>query len=223
LKSIGFSRSCAQREKPPEGLIPIVAPKAKKRNDSPHRNGCRNDSRTVAGYDVGVLKLRCGEGIMPGGKPMVRTEKTAGERQRTAGDAAVDGLLAGAAAGIVMTVYLVVMGLLAGEGPAVVLARFDPSGPSAASPLLGAVLHLAVSAVYGLLFGLIYRLIGRGHLAGRAAGALMGLVYGLALLLVAQGLTAVYAGAALREIPALHFALAHLIYGLVLGWLVARR
>ena len=119
---------------------------------------------------------------------MARTEKVVDGRLRTAGDAAVDGLLAGAAAGIAMAAYLVVIGLVAGEGPAVVLARFDPSGAGAASPLIGALMHLAVSAVYGLLFGLIYRLIGRGRLAGRAAGALMGLVYGLALLLVAQGL-----------------------------------
>ena len=59
---------------------------------------------------------------------MVRTEKTVDERRQTAGDAAVDGLLAGAAAGIAMAVYLVVAGLLAGEGPASVLARFDPRG-----------------------------------------------------------------------------------------------
>jgi hypothetical protein len=144
------------------------------------------------------------------------------ERRRTAGDAAVDGLLAGAAAGVAMAACLVVIGLLAGEGPAVVLARFDPSGARAASPLIGAVMHLAVSAVYGLLFGLIYRLIGRGRLVGRAAGALMGLVYGLALFLLAQGLAATPAGAALREIPTLHFAVAHLVYGLVLGWLVGR-
>ena len=83
-------------------------------------------------------------------------------------------------------------------------------------------MHLAVSAVYGLLFGLIYRLIGRGRLAGRTAGVLIGLVYGLVLLLVAQGLTLIGAGTTLREIPAVHFAMAHLIYGLVLGWLVAR-
>jgi hypothetical protein len=157
---------------------------------------------------------------MPGGTSMIRTEKVVDGRLRTAGDAAVDGLLAGAAAGIAMAAYLVVIGLLAGAGPASVLARFDPARQG--SPLIGAVVHLAVSAVYGLLFGVIYRLVGRGRLAGRAAGALMGLVYGLALLLVAQGLTAFDAGAALREIPTVHFALAHLIYGLVLGWLVAQ-
>ena len=54
---------------------------------------------------------------------MVRTEKVVDERRRTAGDAAVDGLLAGAAAGIAMAAYLVVIRLVAGEGPAVVLAR----------------------------------------------------------------------------------------------------
>jgi hypothetical protein len=152
---------------------------------------------------------------------MVRTEKAVDERRQTAGDAAVDGLLAGAAAGVAMAAYLVVAGLLAGEGPASVLARFDPARQGA--PFVGAVIHLAVSAVYGLLFGLIYRLIGRGRLSGRTAGALIGLAYGLVLLLIAQGLTAVNAGAALREILTVHFALAHLIYGLVLGWLVARR
>ena len=76
--------------------------------------------------------------------------------------------------------------------------------------------------MYGLLFGVIYRLVGRGRLAGRAAGALIGLVFGLALLLAAQGLAATSAGAALREIPTLHFAVAHLVYGAVTGWLVAR-
>lgn len=157
---------------------------------------------------------------MPGGTPMVRTQKTVDERRQTAGDAAVDGLLAGAAAGIAMAAYLVVAGLLAGEGPAFVLARFDPARQG--SPLLGAVIHLAVSAVYGLLFGLIYRLIGRGRLSGRTAGALIGLVYGLVLLLLAQGLTLTGAGTTLREIPVAQFAIAHLIYGLVLGWLVAR-
>jgi|WetSurMetagenome_2_1015567.scaffolds.fasta_scaffold09827_6 hypothetical protein len=157
---------------------------------------------------------------MPGGTPMVRTEKTVGERRQTAGDAAVDGLLAGAAAGIAMAVYLMVAGLLAGEGPASVLARFDPARQGA--PLIGAVIHLAVSAVYGLLFGLIYRLVGRGRLSGRTAGALIGLVYGLMLLLLAQGLTFIGAGTTLREIPVVQFAIAHLIYGLVLGWLVAR-
>lgn len=153
---------------------------------------------------------------------MVRTERMVTERVRTAGDAAVDGLLAGAGGGIAMAAFLVASGLLAGAGPASTLARFDPSGAGSASLLAGGLIHLAVSAVYGLLFGVLYRLIGRGRLAGRTAGALIGLVFGLALLLVAQGLAATAAGAVLREIPALHFAVAHLVYGAVTGWLVAR-
>ena len=52
--------------------------------------------------------------------------------------------------------------------------------------------------------------------------SLIGLAYGLVLLLVARGLALTGAGAALREIPAWHLAIAHLVYGLVLGWLVAR-
>jgi hypothetical protein len=151
---------------------------------------------------------------------MDRTENTVDERRQTVSDAAVDGLLAGAAAGIAMAVYLVVAGWLAGEGPASVLDRFDPARRGA--PLIGAVIHLAVSAVYGLLFGLIYRLVGRRRLSGRTAGALIGLVYGLMLLLLAQGLTLIGAGTTLREIPVVQFAIAHLVYGLVLGWLVAR-
>lgn len=200
--------------------IPIIPAKAKKRNELPRRNDYRNDSRTAAGYDNGVLKLNGGEGIMPGGVKMVRTEKFVFERRHTAGDAAVDGLLAGAAGGVAMAGVLVVSALLTGEGPVRMLARFAPAG--SASPLTGAMIHLAVSAVYGLLFGVVYRLVGRGRLAGWPAGVVLGLVYGLVLILVAQGLASTAAGSVLREIPALHFAVAHLVYGAVTGWLIAR-
>ena len=151
---------------------------------------------------------------------MVRTEKMVSERRHTAGDAAVDGLLAGAGGGIAMAAVLVASGLLAGAGPASTLARFSPAG--SASPLTGGLIHLAVSAVYGLLFGVIYRLVRRGRLAGRPADVILGLVYGAVLALVAQGLAATPAGSVLQEIPALHFAVAHLVYGAVTGWLVGR-
>ena len=159
---------------------------------------------------------------------MVRTERMVSARRRTTGDAAVDGLLAGAAGGVAMTGVLVLSAWLTGEGPVRMLERFAPAG--SASPVMGAMIHLAVSAVYGLLFGMIYRLVGRGRLAdfgglsraGRPAGVLLGLVYGLALILAAQGLASTSAGAALRGIPALHFAVAHLVYGAVTGWLIAR-
>jgi hypothetical protein len=151
---------------------------------------------------------------------MVRTEKMISERRRTAGDAAVDGLLAGAAGAIAMTGVLVVSAWLTGGEPLGMFARFAPAG--SAAPLTGAMIHLAVSAVYGLLFGVIYWLLGRGRLGGWPSGVALGLVYGLALALVAQGLAATSAGAALREIPPLHFVVAHLVYGAVTGWQIAR-
>lgn len=151
---------------------------------------------------------------------MGQTGAVSSEGQQAIGDAAVDGLLAGAGAGIAMAAYLVLAGLAAGAGPLSVLARFDPG--TQGSPLIGALVHLALSAVYGLLFGAFYRLLGRGRWGGRVAGAMIGLAYGMLLLLVAQGLTLAGAATALREIPAVHLALAHLVYGVVLGWLVAQ-
>lgn len=151
---------------------------------------------------------------------MVRTQRWVAGRRRTAGDAAVEGLLAGVGAGIAMAAWLLIAGVLTGDEPARTLARFDPA--TAASPLTGALIHLAVSAVYGLTFGVIHRLLGRGRLAGTAAGVWLGLAYGLALLLLAQGLAGLDAGAGLREIPSVHFGVAHLLYGAVVGWLVGR-
>ncbi len=151
---------------------------------------------------------------------MTTTRQFAG-KEITIGDAAVTGLLAGIVAGLGMAAYLVLIGLLVGDAPAQMLARFDPSGAGTAAPVAGALIHLAVSAVYGLLFGLIYWLVGRGRLAGRAGGILLGLAYGLVLLFVAQGLLATPAAAPLREVPAVHLAAAHLIYGAILGGLVA--
>ena len=151
---------------------------------------------------------------------MARIAKTIPLSQKSAGDAAVDGLLAGASAGLVMAVVLMVAGLGAGEGPATTLGRFDPAG--SALWLIGALSHLAMSAVYGVFFGMIYRLVGSGRHAGLKSGVVLGLAYGFILLLMAQGLAATPAGIPLREFPALHFAIAHLVYGVVLGWLIGR-
>lgn len=130
------------------------------------------------------------------------------------GDAAVDGLMHGVAAGAAMAAYLVVVGLVSGEGPAQMLARFDPGG---ASPLTGALMHLAVSGVYGIGFALIQRLVGR-----RVPSWLAGLIYGVLLLLVAEAIVPPGASSPLRAIPALHFAVAHGLYGLTLGILNAK-
>jgi hypothetical protein len=52
-------------------------------------------------------------------------------------------------------------------------------------------------------------------------GAAAGLLYGLLLYGLAQGLVLPWSRSALAAIPPLHFAVAHIIYGLALG--LARR
>jgi hypothetical protein len=55
------------------------------------------------------------------------------------------------------------------------------------------------------------------------AGALLaGAAYGLLLLAVAKVVVLPAAGSPLVEIPTLHFAVAHVIYGIVLGYLSER-
>lgn len=139
-------------------------------------------------------------------------------KKTTMGDAAVDGLIAGIGAGALMAAVLVVAGLLVGDGPGVVLGRFDPG--AAASPVTGGLMHLAVSGVYGALFGLGRRLISGWQPLSRLPGWLIGLVYGLLLWAVAQASLLSGAESPLRELPALPFALAHVLYGLALGLLL---
>jgi hypothetical protein len=141
------------------------------------------------------------------------------QNNSTVGDAAVDGLWTGVLAGVVMLAYLLVAGLAMGEGFALILGRFDPGG--GASPTTGALAHLAMAGVYGIAFGLIWRLISRWR---RPPAWLAGLVYGVALLLLAEMVTLRVPGvnSPLVEVPLLHFALAHVVYGLALGCLMGR-
>jgi len=138
---------------------------------------------------------------------------------RKLSDAALDGLFGGLAAGVAMAVYLVAWSLMTGMGPGAVLGMFDPAMRGAA--LTGALTHLAVASVYGILFGLIWWVLRRGLRLGLPAW-LAGAVYGLALLLVATVVVVPSAGSPLAAIPTLHFAVAHVIYGVVLGRLSER-
>lgn len=136
------------------------------------------------------------------------------QTKRTWGDAAVDGLLGGVAAGVAMAVYLLVVGVLAGHTWQAVLAQFDPG--LTPLPLTGGLTHLAVAGVYGALFGIIWRPL---HQAWpRLPATVVGLGYGLALWVLAVLVTSSRAsGEWLRVLPAAHLAVAHLLYGLILG------
>ena len=137
------------------------------------------------------------------------------------GDAAVDGLLSGVGAGLLMAALLLAAGWIGGRGWQTVLQQFDPgASPSA---LTGAVTHLAVSGVYGILFATLWRSLSK--VWRRLPAWLAGAVYGLLLWLLAATVTAARAnlgGSWLQGIPPAQLAAAHITYGLSLGWLMSR-
>ena len=137
----------------------------------------------------------------------------------TAGDMAVDGLLAGGAGGVIMAAYLVVSGLIGGPRPIETLGLFDASGTASAA--VGLITHLAVSGVYGALFGLGWGMVSR--LRMQIPAWLGGVVYSLMLLTVALAMMLPAAASPLLTISPVHFAIAHGLYGLTLGLVVGRR
>jgi hypothetical protein len=141
------------------------------------------------------------------------------ETRRGWGDAAVDGLLAGGAAGGVMAAYLLAAGLWAGLDWQAVLAQFDP-GPQPQA-LTGALAHLAVAAVYGAVFGFAWRLWPAGWPRPPLWAA--GLVFGLALLVLALAAVNAQAGSGwLADSGPVNLGVAHALYGLTLGLLMRR-
>lgn len=141
---------------------------------------------------------------------------TQAKRDSRVGDAAVDGLLAGLGAGVVMAVYLLITGMLAGEAMGTIMGRFAPGGET--TPLTGALSHLAVSAIYGAVFGVVTL-----PLRKRVPAWAAGLVFGMVLFLVARYALLPGTDSSLLEMPPVHFGIAHLLYGGVLGWQVGRR
>lgn len=137
------------------------------------------------------------------------------KKEKTIGDTAVDGLTAGLAAGVVMMLVLVIGGPLGQTLPRQIVGYFDPA--QGGSWLTGLLAHLAVSAIYGVIFALLLEGAARIRPISRPLHWLLGAGYGLVLYGLARGalLTAV-------DFPLLHIAtwnliLGHLVYGLVLG------
>lgn len=140
-------------------------------------------------------------------------------RTHTLGDDAVDGLLRGTSAGVLMAAYVIVVGWLGGESVASTLGRFDPGHSGGA--LAGSLAHLATAAVYGALFGAAWHVLQPGR--ARLPGWLAGLAYSVLLLALANGVLLPWMASALRGVPAVHFFVAHLLYGVTLGWQIGRR
>ena len=82
-----------------------------------------------------------------------------------------------------------------------------------------------MSGIYGVLFGVGYAALLRRPAYNPPAWlhAAIGGAYGLLLLLAGWTLILPATGAQLQQIPVLHLAIGHLLYGALLGWLVYRR
>jgi hypothetical protein len=119
-----------------------------------------------------------------------------------------------------MGVVLLLLGLLDGASLLESLGRFDPA--NGGSAVVGGLLHLAVSGIYGVFFAIAYDiLIGRRPTINRY-GWLIGAIFGLTLWLAAQFVFLPGLNSELADIMPSSFALGHLVYGWLLGYLMAR-
>jgi hypothetical protein len=139
---------------------------------------------------------------------------------RSLGELAVDGLTGGLIAGVAMALLLVLIGLGSGKAPAVTLGYFNPAQDG--NWLSGLLAHLAVSAVYGTLFGLVIYGLKQVRPTLLMHTWLLGMVYGLLLYLAAIGLIFKAVDAPVMQVGTWQFGAVHLIYGMVLGFWLAR-
>jgi hypothetical protein len=136
------------------------------------------------------------------------------KKDKTTGEAAVDGLLGGLIAGVLMILIFILAGLIAGETPAGVLERFATQESS--TPLMGGLVHLAVSGIYGVIFSLLVFWLPVSILRC-VPGWLCGLFYSFLLLVLAVNVILPGLRSPLQEMPLPTLAVGHLVYGLVLG------
>lgn len=138
------------------------------------------------------------------------------------GDAAVEGLMYGIVAGLAMALIIVVSEWLIGVAPLAVLGYFDGGGNG--SPLLGAFTHVAISGIYGVVFGMIAMVVARMFGARMTLGVwlALGILYGALIFVVAEWIVLPRTDSPLLEMPMWALAVAHFIYGIVLAALCAR-
>jgi hypothetical protein len=143
---------------------------------------------------------------------MINTQ-TYSQKKHSTGDAAVSGLFNGLLGGCAMALVIVGFSLAAGQGAAY-LGNFSSEAP--APPFQGLLMHLAVSGIYGLLFGLIRNWTLLSWLK-RLPGWLVGLGYALVLWVLAVTVLLPAARSLILAMPWVVFFTGHVAYGLVLG------
>jgi len=142
------------------------------------------------------------------------------QKDHTIGDAAVDGLLNGIIAGVGMGLYILLI-FLVNSVPAGEIIKYF--GNVTESPLVSALIHLAISGIYGVLFGLAFSVFSNRwrKLLSIWVVLLAGIVYGALLWLVATYV--VFNGSPSVEIiPGVHLLIAHIVFGVFLGFLTGR-
>jgi hypothetical protein len=135
--------------------------------------------------------------------------------KKSTGDTAVDGLMAGLAGGLAMALFSALAGLLDDRQPLVTLGYFDPA--RAGNWLTGLLAHLAVSAIYGAILGLLVKAAGWIRPSLLRLRWLLGIGYGLLLYSLAHGVIFTAIPSPLYQISAWQLGAAHLFYGLVLS------
>jgi hypothetical protein len=137
----------------------------------------------------------------------------------TTGDVAVEGLFSGLIAGLIMALYLILAGLTYGESIIASLSRFATEDGS--TPLVGLLLHLGVSGVYGIFYdlGCQFTLRRRANTFSPLWVSVIGGLYGLLLMALAWYILLPSTDSPLLETPVLHLGIAHLLYGVALGLL----
>ncbi len=136
------------------------------------------------------------------------------------GEVAVDGLLQGVAAGIVMLLVFLALGALEGYAPSRILSALGLTHD--ATQVQGALVHLAIGAIYGVLWSLLIALPVRLYFPEieTATWVAVGLGFGCLTWLVAEA--ALFAVTGLSMLPWYALLMAHLLYGGTLGLIQAR-
>jgi hypothetical protein len=142
---------------------------------------------------------------------METTNKPKGTDLRTE-DAVINGLFSGVLAGLAMILVLALVGRFSHSKITNLLGLFDPTGNQ--NYYAGGFAHLAVSAVYGQVFGLLWKLF---FFRRRTPLWMGGMVFGALIFVFSQLLISHGSGTPVFQIPVPLFGVSHLVYGTVLG------
>lgn len=136
------------------------------------------------------------------------------------------GIVAGLIAGIVMAIVAVLLMTAIGRGmfaPIRLIARAvegDRAGEDdSLDMVIGLAVHLTVSILAGWIFALLMHVFGWTNMATLIVA---GVFYAVLVFIVNEVVTLRLCDRIMfRRMPPFSFLIAHLVYGLILGWLLA--